>query len=220
MFVSHMLMNKKFEHLCSFYLSERQTEITKDFLSSSENGMFQLYYLSFIATRASPLEGLKHAQKFLAKLKSEAENVNRRGSEEAGIMARVVENLINMYSHSLTPLQKKFAFEYLNLEPGKLQIAFDKKSYHEENMGIKCENDMDVDNRLSSDFSDQGKYTPFLNRKVGSLMKSQVPQIFADPYNLNSERKNDGGSKSVVKMFKKKEEPKNQSFNIMEGINL
>lgn len=127
LFLSHLISNKKFEQLCSYHLSQKQDELTRDYLSSNDSGLHQLYYLSFIASRGSALEGLKHATHFFDKLKKQSENINSFGSEEAATLVKIVGSLIKLYSHTLPPLQKKFAFDYLNLEQGKFQIAMHTK---------------------------------------------------------------------------------------------
>lgn len=139
LFLSHIISNKKFEHLCSFHLSERQQELTQDYLKSRDSGMQQLYYLSFIASRGSALEGLKHAVQFFDKLKQESENINSFGAEEARILVPIVGSLIKLYSHTLPPMQKKFAFDYLKLEQGKFQIALNTKIAKENNLKMEID---------------------------------------------------------------------------------
>lgn len=99
LFMNHILQNKKFEQLCSFHLTEKQEELVKDFLQNSSCGLNQLYYLPFLASRGSTLEGLKHAKGFFERLKKESENINRVGSEDAGLMADVVQLMMKNYSH-------------------------------------------------------------------------------------------------------------------------
>jgi len=96
-----------------------------------------MYYLSFIASRGSALEGLKHAIKFFDKLKKQSENINSFGAEEAAILVKIVGSLIKLYSHTLPPLQKKFAFDYLKLEQGKYQIAMHTKISKESHLKIE-----------------------------------------------------------------------------------
>jgi hypothetical protein len=58
----------------------------KDTLQNSESGLNQLYYLSYLASRGSTLDGLKHAKDFFDRLKRESENIRRAGAEEAAVM--------------------------------------------------------------------------------------------------------------------------------------
>ena len=202
LFISHILSNQKFEQLCSYHLSERQEDLTKEFLRSNDSGLNQLYFLSFIASRGSTLEGLEYAKEFFEKLKKESENINSIGAEEAGILVKIVGFLIKLYSHTLPQIHKKFAFEYLKLEQGKFQVALSTKIAKENNIRVKVEStNMDVDFRESSEeFSDQGKYTPFLNRRVDSIIKADIPTVFKDPFKT-SLKKPRAGTKSIIKDF-------------------
>jgi len=205
MFVSHILHNKKFEQLCSFHMSEKQEELAKELLRSNESGLYQLYYLSFIASRGSTLEGLKHAKEFFEKLRRESEDIRRAGAEEAGLMCKIVGMLMRMHSHTLPAVHKKFAFEYLKLEKGKYQVALSTKLAKEGNIQLDSElggDRMDVDyERSAEDSSDQGNYTPFLNRQVDQIMHSRIPKTFEDPFRA-SVKKTVEGTKSIIKAIK------------------
>lgn len=202
MFLNHILMNKKFELLCSYHLSERQEELTKDYLQSSESDLNQLYYLSFLASRGTTLEGLKYAKAFFDKLKSESEDKSRFGAEQASMMTEIVAYLIKYYSHVLPPIHKKFAFDYLKLESGKFHLAINAKKLKDNRIKAERKDSMDVDQDVSSQwFSDQGKYSPFTNDKVSQIMDTRMPKTFEDPYRA-SVRKNDlSGKKSMIKNF-------------------
>ena len=221
LFVNHIITHQKFEQLCSYHLSERQEELTKEYLRSSDSGLIQLYYLSFLASRKSTLDGLKYAKEFFEKLKMESENINAIGAEEALIMTRVVGLLMKLYSHTLPPLQKKFAFDYLNLEQGKFQIALNSKIAKENNIRIEDnQDDMDVDiERISEPISDQGKYTPFLNRKVDNIMRTTIPKAFEDPYKT-SVRKPMMGNKSIIKNFNEQKKTDASPMSVLDAIRM
>ena len=206
MFVSHILMNKEFELLCSYHMSEKQEELVKELLRSHESGLNQLYYLSFIASRGSTLEGLKHAKEFFEKLKKESEDIRRAGAEEAGLMCKIVGMLIKMHSHTLPAVHKKFAFEYLKLEKGKYQVALSTKFAKEGNIQLDSDlggDGMDVDyDRSVEDSSDQGNYTPFLNRQVDQMINSRIPKTFEDPFRASVKKPVVEGTKSIIKAMK------------------
>lgn len=222
MFLSHILMNKNFELLCSYHLSERQEELTKDFLQSSESDLNQLYYLSFLASRGTTLEGLKYAKAFFDKLKSESEDKSRFGAEQASMMAEIVAYLIKSYSHVLPPIHKKFAFDYLKLESGKFHLAINAKKLKEKRIKAERKDSMDVDNDASSQwFSDQGKYSPFINDKVSKIMDTRIPKTFEDPYRV-SVRKNDlSGKKSMIKNFQSIKKNEDSTLaNIFDAVRM
>lgn len=203
MFITHILKSKKFEQLCSFQLSERQDELVREILQSNESGLNQLYYLSFLATRDSSLEGLKHATEFFDRLKRQSENINRAGAEEAELMKRIVAMLIKMHTHTLPAIQKKFAFEYLKLDKGKYQISMCAKK-SKENANVQRDTEMDMDYDVSpEDISEESKYTPFLNKTTEQLMKSKVPKVFGQPMKHSNRRDYDNGKSSIIKSMKK-----------------
>lgn len=188
LYTNLLLKNGKFELLTSQHLTSKQTELVKEYLQSDESYLHQLYYFSFIASRGSTLEGLKHAQQFIDRIKHEKIDSNRGNKHDAEFVYEVLRTIIRMYSHTLPAVQKKFAFQYLNLEKGKYQVILHASREH---------NDMD-------DSSDQGKYTPFLNKNVNEIMDAKVPKDYANPFQQSLKHFddfNDEGAKSVVKLF-------------------